>query len=345
MKKYYSIYLLIILVMMSCSDDNDNDNGSDDINSEQNIYKTGVDLSLSSFVNWESPDVNNTYFMLGYGYDMTGKYAHPGWIKSKVVDIDKYEAMYPTRITRKGYFMGYVGHRFDCNSDKDMKFFSIRVGFTEEEAVEYKNLFKETLALPFKNDTSFTDLNYGYSGLSQLHSWYAADLWEDFIENDNLTDEFKKDLNAKDAHDIIKLYGTHILIGVVVGERMDYLYRISSKDNFSYGLDKRLINAIPHYFSTLPGIFTDKPEENLTEKENLYIEVMGGEVSNPNSWMIDITNYTGERIVYDGWNKLSDSNLTLIDFPGYKPIPIYEVVSDPIKKEELRKAYEKYLSE
>lgn len=339
MKKNWLFFLCFTFLFISCSDDNDvNDNSG----TNENPYKTGIDLSSSSSVEFNCEGIGNTYFMLGYGYDMTGKYAHPASVKNKIIDVDKYEASHSSRIIRENFYAGFGDHNFSGDVHQSVRSLSLNIGFTEDEIVKYKNLFKEVFVSPFKNDTSFIDLPYFYAGTSQLHTWYRAYMMNDYL-GDYLTDEFKADLQTKSADDIIKLYGTHILKGVSIGERIDYLYRTT----VSFNLNKLLLRNSHYYFSVGPLSFTDEPEKKLQEKENIYFEVIGGGVSNPNSWMVDVTNYSGERIVYDGWNKLTDSNLTLIGFDGInsKQLPIYEVVSDSVKKEELRKAYERYLSE
>ncbi len=40
-----------------------------------NPYKTGADLSCSKSLHWENKGLSENYYMLGYGFDATGKYA------------------------------------------------------------------------------------------------------------------------------------------------------------------------------------------------------------------------------------------------------------------------------
>jgi len=80
------------------------------------------------------------------------------------------------------------------------------------------------------------------------------------------------------------------------------------------------------------------------------MEVVDNVTAKPNAWMIDVTNYNGTRIEYKDWYKDHDPNeatLIDIDFGNNLPgiIPIYEFVTDPVKKKEIQVAVERYLSE
>lgn len=343
MKNILPTLLLSFLVLTACSDD-ENNNGR---NENKNPYETGKDLSSSTFVDWDNKEMNDAYFMLGYGYDITGKYAHPSSIRNKVINTEectKDELVSVIRSTSSGPEEDFAGTRQEA-----IETMGARVGLSRDETSKYKNLFKETFEGPFDSDSAFPDLSYRYHGISQvlvmyhLYFYSSSYMIEKYISK-YLTDEFKNDLEIKSAEEIIKLYGTHILNGIKVGERIDYLYRYAADEDF--GSNSWFLFNIHQYFSQGPTAWSGKPEKNPPLKENLYIEVVDGTRPYPNAWMIDITNYQGERIIFDGWENITEANLTLTGFrPNNCLIPIYEFVKDSAKKEELIKAYNKYLTE
>lgn len=349
MKNLLSILLIFVFACVSCSDnDPDPDPDPNGGSEKQNPYKTGKDLSSSSLVKWNNKGMDDAYFMLGYGYDVTGKYAHPSAVRNKVLDLEAYnkdeDGVSFFKSTSSGPEWSIGGTRQEC-----IETLGESAGFSSNEISKYKNLFKEKFDSPFKSDSSFPDLSYNYMGTSQVHVvyhlyfFYSSYRKEQF-QTRYLTDGFKADLDTKSPEEIIKIYGTHILGSIKVGERMDYLYRYA-EDKHSNSYSWFLYN-IPRYFSHGPTIWGSAPTSDAPLKENLYIEVVDGTLPNPNTWMVDITNFQGERIIFDGWNTITDDNLTLVAFRNNNGlIPIYEFVKDPAKKEALVNAYEKYLSE
>lgn len=349
MKNILSLSFLFLFVLASCSDDNNNE-GTDTGGGNKeptNPYYTGKDLSSSTFTDWDNKAMNDDYYMLGYGYDATGKYAHPSSVRNKVIDMAKFDEDYDrinffnSASSGPELLMGKT--REEC-----IEAMAVEAGFSENEISRYKNLFKEKFASPFKEDSSFPDLPYQYLGISQVHTQYHLYfLYMSHMEkriHEYFTEDFANDLETKPAEDIIKKYGTHILKAIRIGERIDYLYRFAGDENSnSYGW---FLYNMHKYFSQGPTTWGSEPEKDPPLKENLYIEVVDGTHPKPNVWMVDITNYKGERIIFDGWKNISEANLTLVGFRSTDGLePIYNLINNPDKKEELRKAYEKYLSE
>lgn len=351
MKKIFPILFSFLFILVSCSDNNHNDPdpGTDpapDPTPKVNPYKTGKDLSSSTFVDWDNKNMGDEYFMLGYGYDATGKYAHPASVRGKILDMVKFAEDFGRinffRSTSVGPELQIGRTLEECRESMGWN-----AGFSDSEIAKYKNLFKEKFASPFEGDKSFPDLSYQYLGISQVHvQYHLYFLYMSHMEKKiypYLTEEFRNDLETKSADDVIKIYGTHILTSIKIGERIDYLYRYAEDEN-SNSYSWFLYN-MHRYFSQGPSTWGSEPEKDPPLKENLYIEVVDGTRPDPNGWMVDITNYKGERIIFEGWKDITDANLTLVDFRNKDCLkPIYDFVNDPDKKEELIKAYEKYLS-
>lgn len=350
MKNLLSILFVLAFTCVSCSDsesENDPNSNPNEGSEMQNPYKTGKDLSSSSHIISNNKGMKDKFFMLGYGYDVTGKYAHSSAVRNKILDIEAYD-----KDEDVVYFMGSTssgpGLSIERTKEDCLKTLGEEVGFSSNEISKYKNLFKEKFDSPFKNDPTFPDLSYYYIGTSQVHVRYHLFFWysinnPDYLLSKYLTNEFKADIEAKSPEEIIKIYGTHILSGIRIGERMDYLYRYA-EDKHSNSYSWFIYNT-HRYFSHGPTMWGSAPKGDAPLKENMYIEVVDGTLDNSNAWMVDITNFQGERILFDGWNTITDDNLTLVDFKSQNSlIPIHEFVKDPTKKKALIKAYEKYLS-
>ncbi|MDR2951448.1 MAG: hypothetical protein LBV71_19845 [Prevotella sp.] len=345
MKNLILLFLPLIVILSSCSDSEDTT-----MPKETNKFKTGIDMSAIYNFNYQNKGVDEQYFMIGYGYDMTGKFAHPAWVRNKIIDIENFESDYDGRIGKASAHVFSSELSIGGAEESYRKELAKIARFSEIEVEKYKNLFREAIIPAFNRDTAFTNLNYYYSGISQIHSWYRTFLdYDILIENLNnkyLTEEFKKDIQEKSPEEIIRLYGTHVLTSVLVGERVDFLYRTSNVYSNESSAHIRLLNNCS-YFSLSPTELTETLNEvESNDKENIYFEVIGGK-SPKNGWMVDVTNYKGTSIAYDGWDKLTNDNLALIGFTTTynTQLPIYELIIDSSKKEALKKAVEKYLSE
>jgi hypothetical protein len=340
MKNKLSFFTLSLFLLASCS----KAPGDKPITPEEKInpYFTGIDLSNTARIDWETRDLTDKYYMLGYGYDITGKYAHPASTRNKVIDIEEFEQDGGTIFSS---FTSSGGPELDISGTRETCIQSMgkRAGLSEEELSKYKNIFRETFESPFKSDTTFRSIDYKYEGISQVAVYAAFGIFEmdfDKFQAKYLTPEFKKDLETKTAAEIITLYGTHVLKKIDIGQRMDYFYR----HNDEYDARKWLIPTIRKYFSPAPSVWKETPQEEAPLKQNLSVELIGGNRLTTNSWMFDVTNYTGNKIVYQEWNNMSIKDHTLINFSRNDGVvPIYEFVKDATKKEAIIKAYNAYL--
>ncbi|MCW2259345.1 MULTISPECIES: hypothetical protein [Sphingobacterium] len=307
-----------------------------------NPYFTGIDLSDTSIINWKRIDPTEKYFMLGYGYDITGKYAHPAFTRNKVIDI---EALHNDNGRISSGFVSMGGPELEISGTREecIRTMGERAGLSSDEIAKYKHIFKETFESSFKNDTTFKSLTYHYEGVSQVILFAFFEIYDlNFVETEYkyVTAQFKKDLETKTATEIISLYGTHVLKRIKVGQRMDYLYRNNQQTHTGSWLSP----TINKYFIPGPSMWTDKPQDEVPLKENLSIQFIGGSNQNTNSWMIDVTNYTGKKVVSQEWNNFSEKNNTLIDFfRNDGVVPIYNFVKDEKKKQALIEAYNSYL--
>lgn len=307
-----------------------------------NPYFTGIDLSNTAHIDWRTKDLTDTYYMLGYGYDITGKYAHPASTRNKVIDVEAFDKDGGTIFQS---FSSSGGPKFEISGTKEtcIQTMGQRAGLSSEELTKYKHIFRETFESTFKNDTTFRSIDYEYEGVSQVLVYATFGIFEmdlNEFQSKYLTSAFKNDLETKTAKEIIALYGTHVLKKIDVGQRMDYLYRHNQESNGR----KWFIPTMYKYFMPTPSTWTETPKEAAPLKQNLAVELVGGNKLAPNFWMIDITNYTGEKIVSQEWNNISKTAPTLVDF--FKKdgvIPIYKFVKDETKKQALIEAYNAYL--
>lgn len=344
MKNATYFILLILFTSVSCSD-NDNDQDEPIVCPIVNPYKTGKDLSTSKWEKWTNVGDSESYSMLGYGYDATGKYAHPAWVRAKIFDVDKYKAKNDGGVSMFKTSSSSGEINFSGTKEESIKRLAALGGFSETESTTYKNLFRATFDGIFSGDTSFPNIDYYYvGGSSNFTAYLGRFIYNQKTVSQYLTDEFKFDVETLSADKVIEKYGTHLLREVYLGRRIDYVYRANSSD---MNILLSWANYNEYYYFKIPnsGVIISTPEVSNPDKENLYIQVVDDINPNPNTWMFDITNYQAEPITFNGWNNVTNENVTLINFSDKALIPIYEIIEDSTKKEEIRQAYEKYLKE
>ncbi|MCD8167235.1 MAG: MACPF domain-containing protein [Bacteroides sp.] len=229
----------------------------------------------------------------------------------------------------------FWGPEQECRED-----FAIHAEFSEEEIRKYLNLFKQALTPVFGNDDVFPELYYTYYGYSSVITYLNMKFfWRERWHSENhLSEEFRSALTELTAEEIIETFGTHIITGLRKGSRLDLYYRSTSSD-LSHVHDWFMYSS--NYYLRL-GRVPQKPDGEPPLKDNIYFEFVEGSKPNPNACMVDILHYEGELFTFEGMNSPTEEHATLVGF-NQKMLPIYELVTDPDKKEELKNAFEKYL--
>lgn len=336
--------LLLVFIsgfLFSCSDDDDSIEKEPEI---VNTYKTGQDLSKSYSTLDSYSLANEPFNALGYGYDITGKYAHPDWIRKKIVDPQEYENDHYYDVVRDRSYFYHRGLGIRTGTKQDItKQMLVRINSDTDNLSQYKNVLKGMFELPFENDTTFSDAQYYYSVDAFVSSWYLYEFYtSDASELYNyLTKEFKADLLVKSAKEIINKYGTHVLMSIETGVRQDYYFRATSDQE----MEKRMVYNSARYFSSTPGIWMEPAPKEYVDKENIYTEFIGGVHTYPNAWMFDITNYNEGVKLYIERKDAEKSNIVLVNFGSQlrSIIPIYEFIEDPIKRKAIEEEYISYL--
>lgn len=338
-------FLLIAILLFSCDDKHEIETPP---TQEVNKYKTGKDLSTTFAVTYERSGTELEFNALGFGYDITGKYAHPSWIRQQIVDVKRIKNDYFYKVVKDGYFVAGSTNVYTGAREKVRSQMLENIGIPETEAEKFKNALSAMFDHSFKHDKTFPDETYYYAYTAWIGGWNRYYI---YLQSPNdlipyLTERFIADLENLPASGIIKKYGTHILVSFYTGFRNDFLFRATTDQD----LEKRLVKAGIKYLSDTPGILTSDPPEYNLDKENIYYELVAGQPPYPNAYMIDITNYDDDNGLKPNIirEEATEENIALINFGNStlnQLIPIYEVIEDAQIKEEVKKEYTKYLCE
>jgi hypothetical protein len=183
---------------------------------------------------------------------------------------------------------------------------------------------------------------YSYFQIEKVFKYYINKL---DIESE-LTEGFKNDINVLTPEEILKKYGTHVIVGAATGAKFEVLYKCELKQN-SLGVadaSDLLYKRVNEYFGFLPGTIIDKNiNTNMQSNEQLVFNTLG--FRKKLFGLINTTNNNSNNIkvdLMDAFNSGANYQFVKIGKDGL--IPLYELVSDTDKKQSLKELIEKTTS-
>lgn len=289
------------------------------------------------------------YDALGYGYDATEEYLHPLSVRNPVLDIGKYEHDFPNRVQTPsasyGYdkmYSGYSSSDYVKDITSDTKA-TATMGYGQEKDTAF---FSGTITSNsyFSTSYSYSD-KYSFASLDlvrNLKRIYIND--EVNVLTQYLSDDFKVDLERLSADRIVERYGTHVLTDFIIGGRYKLLFRsviANVKDSsmrknavesaFKFSLDKIGVN---YNLENTETVNESLVRENRSKE--LYVLFYGGSGTNI---VYDLEKGTPTSVDIKSWeNSLSTNNSCLTSITWKETYPIYEFISDPLKRREIKEA-------
>lgn len=167
-----------------------------------------------------------------------------------------------------------------------------------------------------------------------------------------LTPQFKTNLTTLSADSLVKRYGTHVLLDISIGGRLRVNYSgevnaESSQEQKSSAAKVGLGISLLKVFGV--NINSDKSKEEITKISNetrskQYTGKYYGGTNGGKSINIDKDGNSSENINFANWQQsITDRNAALIEVG--KAIYIYDLITDPTKKAQVKTAVEKYIKE
>lgn len=351
--KVITIYKLILISLFSLSliGCNDNDNLPDnDKDKDENII-------IDPYMSPSAPQGQITIIgsskrpipYLGAGYDIMGGYMDNRSVKGAVLDLSKMEDIDIMSIrVLSNYGVSYEGTTVKelLESIREMNDFKVPIENKGD------HLFTETI-----NGEHYFNTPYEYSSQYTFVSVQSV-----FVERKKsiaiirskellpyLSEHFREALEYSSAKDIIEEFGTHVLKTVHLGHITKAFYRsvVASEENNAIeaaleGLEDRrsIIYKIPYV--------TNYPSEELIKKNiggTIVVEFLGGDFQKLPRIQLLPNQVIGEPMDIKAWlASLNESNRVLTALSGDDLIPIYELVTDPIKKQQIKEAVSAHIS-
>ena len=315
-----------------------------------------VESSVSNVTTRAAGD--GVYDVLGYGYDITDDYMGENSTRLKILDVEAFVKANPNRFDKQ--FSGVIDQRCFAGADAQSFLSQIitdtnfggSVGSLPEKK-DKEGFFSGTITTGFK-----TSSKYFYSS---KYSFARAEVFKKqrrYLLNTDietlskyLLSSFVEDLNKYSADKIVEMYGTHVLTNITVGGKYTAYYKSAIIEENSSTEKTEIVSAGAKYNLSNIGLDAhgswSKTEVEERNKKNsnweCYIKALGGSTSGTT---ITLAPEQGPSfsINLGAWTEsVDDQHSRLFDVNWNATYPIYDLISDPIKKQEMKEAVFRYI--
>lgn len=318
--------------------------------------------------------------ILGYGYDITEAFVGDNSVKRRILNIDQLlrnEAgnskiscdtlgIYSTKgrsfagenavslleqtIKKTNFELSAASAGLESflksdsegttNSRSGLFSASIKYGNESENKFTYSSIYSYSVA----------DVVYRYRNLfveSTDPSIFSKYLDSYFQEN-------LKGLTAAKADEVIKKFGTHILLNITIGGYFRSYYKSSITNHSDYNRKKDIVEAggrgvISNIAGVGANVSWEREEINSLSVKNkeweCEFECIGGTNVGLSQENANNDNPVKQSINYGTWtNSIDEKSARLVDVDWNGVFPIYEFVSDPTTKQLLKEAVIRYIN-
>ena len=326
MKKLFLFMSWVMLILSGCADEDIIERNSPSFPQSVNTRSAG----------------DGVYDILGYGYDITGPYLDTKSSRAIVFDTNK--------LLEKGLITPYKleESRFRYSSGKDVIDFTTNMSSSLQMSTPgiLKVIGGASLNIAFGGNSHYnSDYSFAYCTQQYIDSRYRISEADINVLKTCLTKQFIERLSTYTPEQIVEEYGTHVLKDIYLGAKFEVYYMAKStssskKESINAGLGASLFSLFK-----MDGKFQYDESLAITNKEqSLYYFTIGGDPAvgvqgslNPeNSPSIDIGKWMA--LVKSSTPKFID-----VDNNSQSFIPIYELVTDPTKKQTLKAYIDNYI--
>lgn len=277
--------------------------------------------------------------VLGYGYDANG-ICDTLSVKAKVLNLSNKDAL----------GMGYINTAGPGNFISGNSFYDLSINMNEypnkilQPNIAFLSHLKSLLKLANNSDSIDNNCAYAYYSYNITRSSIYYYINKSSLDTE-LTPEFKNDLNSLSASGLVEKYGTHVLTHIYTGAKFEVLYKYNTKTDARSSAEECLYKRMDEYFGYIPGVLEHDNSANYNPaNEELIFNTLGFNKKLFGEILATDNNDGGIHIGLDSlFNAGTNYQFTEIGKDGL--IPLYELVTDSAKKQELKNYIEGYLNE
>jgi|GEM_PF-1447876 len=328
MKKQFSL-LLVLSFLMSCNDQIEK-------KELQLLPSSSIELTYPSEKGTSGDTING---LLGYGYDVTG-FCDTVSVRAKIFDslpkndigFDYPNVTFPTLING-GSFEELLNKINNPN-------------ISSESGIALTLHVKSLMKLALKSDSIDPQYAYTYYALNHYVGHCKFYYWSE--SQKYISDNFKNDVVTLSTKELVSKYGTHVLTEVFSGIKFEVLYRCKF-DNPHRGSDceQLFYTRMKAYIGGTAGIINYN-NNNTTQLSQTSEQLIYNSIGSRKKLcgMINASDYNPTNIQLDINPIFSKENVKtqFISIGNDGILPIYELISNETKKQEVKAYIEKYIS-
>ncbi len=284
---------------------------------------------------------DGVYDVLGYGYDASGVFMSNLSVKNPVIDVNKFYNSEPANIDIglpiDGERMTISGSNIEEYKTNLSAHLDSHVGIAK---------FSGDVNVTFTTATSY-NTNYSYARYTSF-TYRKRLLINSTIDNltKYLSAQFLNDIQNQDANYIVRTYGTHVLTGIYLGQRLDFSYEgISSSTNKKESVEAGLKISVGKVFTFNTNVNVRDSLAKTVKEATLNFRYVGGEPNKiPDALSISMSLIPLPTYDLNPWlESCSMDNARFINIVPNTMINIYDLIKDPYKKIAVKEATERYL--
>lgn len=306
----------------------------------------------------ESPSLRSAdgkYRFLGFSYDVTGENLARESLRRPVIDIDRLAAETKHTIILNPETGGKDYFYYGYSSLDYIKEINRKSGFSATASgIDFDKLMLCGFGGNINYNTEF-ESKYSYSS---KYSFASVDIVK-FVESYNIaetsefltkfvTEKFLSDLNKTTPDQFVIDYGTHVLTDMIMGGHLRITYRSSIIEESNYTRKKEIVkaglNGTLKSIGLTANVDTDSEiKETLTtmnKEKTLFVDYKAGEGIG-GVYNLETDNIT---INLGTWQaSVNRQNAGLVKINWSKAYPIYDFITDPVKKAQIKDAVIRYV--
>lgn len=346
MKKIYFLISLTLIAFSSCNrhDDLDDSLLPNDKNNQEMPKTRGIN--------------NKSYHSLGVSYDITDEYLGIDATRALVVDIDAFLKDNPNSYLSNTTTVG----------ENEVRAGATAKDFSEEITKKIKNTnalsgiasWFPTGKLTYESETTTKNTysskySYAQVNLNKRIKRVALNATPILLQK-YLYPEFIRDLDLYSPDEFVKVYGTHVLLDITLGGRLQFSYRseifhqtntVEKKKIVEAGIGGILKKLVPFDLSIKSEYINNTTYAEKNGNWEMKVKYIGGETSGMGNISFDSEAGTPSLGLNPSqWeNSVNDKNSAIVDVDWNKTYPIFEFIADPTKKAQIKAAVQKYIDD
>lgn len=326
-----------MITFSSCEKATLNNPETTDPESEENIELEFSIKYLGDDDGNTDPEGYKDYNYLGFGYDVTGKYSHKTSIKSAVFNTPSFAEENPGSFDVLRVLQSSFTTIYGTDGEDFTKWLTGTASNTP--------YFKGNITHPFP-DTDPTSDQYIYGLYDSYIKYRRLTLYN---RNTQLlpyvTTEFQADSKSLEPAELVKKYGTHVLLSLFTGAKLSLDYQAEyTGDERKKAVENSFRVGLNDCFGLFSGFLDPVDSSTFKDIVNPVIafEAIGGD---PSKIVIDETSASKPKVNSTAWaESISEDNARFIYFDGLENLlPIYDFIQDAEKKEEVKAYIDEYV--